>query len=194
MGPGQTTSPRQQQAAEACHQWMNSNACLGLLSCSEAPASSVACLFSSCSCRCKPSAIAATGNSQAMDLTAGKLAGTCQESMTTCGVLAAMCLRLPVSLLLPCIPDHVWVSHCCPKCRHLPRIYDYLWVAEDGLKMQGYNGSQLWDTSFATQAIISTGLLDVSASCLRKAHTYIRNTQQQPKSLAATDPVMTTAG
>mmetsp|Transcript_18558 Transcript_18558/g.52140 ORF Transcript_18558/g.52140 Transcript_18558/m.52140 type:complete len:764 (-) Transcript_18558:390-2681(-) len=61
--------------------------------------------------------------------------------------------------------------------RHLPRIYDYLWVAEDGLKMQGYNGSQLWDTSFATQAIISTGLLDVSASCLRKAHTYIRNTQ-----------------
>lgn len=35
--------------------------------------------------------------------------------------------------------------------RHLPRIHDYLWVAEDGLKMQGYNGSQLWDTSFAVQ-------------------------------------------
>ncbi len=31
------------------------------------------------------------------------------------------------------------------------RVYDYLWVAEDGLKMQGYNGSQLWDTSFAVQ-------------------------------------------
>jgi squalene cyclase len=29
-----------------------------------------------------------------------------------------------------------------------------LWVAEDGMKMQGYNGSQLWDTVFATQAIL----------------------------------------
>src|SRR3546814_2788763 len=37
--------------------------------------------------------------------------------------------------------------------RHLPRIEDYLWVAEDGMKMQGYNGSQCWDTSFAVQAI-----------------------------------------
>lgn len=36
-------------------------------------------------------------------------------------------------------------------CRHLPRVYDYLWLAEDGMKMQGYNGSQLWDTSFAVQ-------------------------------------------
>ena len=38
-----------------------------------------------------------------------------------------------------------------PPCSHIPRIYDYLWVAEDGLKMQGYNGSQLWDTAFAVQ-------------------------------------------
>jgi hypothetical protein len=30
-------------------------------------------------------------------------------------------------------------------------VHDYLWVAEDGLKMQGYNGSQLWDTAFAVQ-------------------------------------------
>jgi cycloartenol synthase len=35
--------------------------------------------------------------------------------------------------------------------KHIPRIKDYLWVAEDGLKMQGYNGSQLWDTTFAVQ-------------------------------------------
>jgi hypothetical protein len=27
---------------------------------------------------------------------------------------------------------------------HLLRIPDYLWVAEDGMKMQGYNGSQCW--------------------------------------------------
>lgn len=36
---------------------------------------------------------------------------------------------------------------------HLARIDDYLYVAEDGMKMQGYNGSQLWDTSFALQAL-----------------------------------------
>ncbi len=36
-------------------------------------------------------------------------------------------------------------------CRHLPRLHDYLWLAEDGMKMQGYSGSQLWDTAFAVQ-------------------------------------------
>ena len=35
--------------------------------------------------------------------------------------------------------------------RHLPRLLDYLWLAEDGMKMQGYSGSQLWDTAFAVQ-------------------------------------------
>ena len=35
--------------------------------------------------------------------------------------------------------------------KHIPRIDDYLWVSEDGMKMQGYNGSQLWDTSFAVR-------------------------------------------
>ena len=35
---------------------------------------------------------------------------------------------------------------------HLPRIFDYRWLGEEGMKMQGYNGSQLWDTAFAAQA------------------------------------------
>jgi len=38
---------------------------------------------------------------------------------------------------------------------HLRRVPDYLWLAEDGMKMQGYNGSQLWDTSFFAQAIMA---------------------------------------
>ncbi|KAF3960242.1 hypothetical protein CMV_015031 [Castanea mollissima] len=37
---------------------------------------------------------------------------------------------------------------------HLPRIFDYLWIAEDGMKMQGYNGTTL-----------------------RKAHDYIKDLQ-----------------
>lgn len=59
----------------------------------------------------------------------------------------------------------------------MPRIYDYLWLAEDGLKMQGYNGSQLWDTSFAVQAIAESGLVTEAAGCLRKAHQYVHNSQ-----------------
>ena len=62
-------------------------------------------------------------------------------------------------------------------CRHIPRVYDFLWVAEDGMKMQGYNGSQLWDTAFAVQAIASTGLASEFGECLRKAHSYIDVTQ-----------------
>ncbi|KAK2662714.1 hypothetical protein Ddye_001288 [Dipteronia dyeriana] len=60
---------------------------------------------------------------------------------------------------------------------HLPRIYDYLWLAEDGMKMQGYNGSQLWDTAFAAQAIISTNLVEEYGTTLKKAHMYIKNSQ-----------------
>ncbi|CAI0553271.1 unnamed protein product [Linum tenue] len=62
---------------------------------------------------------------------------------------------------------------------HLPRIKDYLWVAEDGMKMQGYNGSQLWDVSFAIQSILSTNLREEEfcASMLKKAHNFIKNTQ-----------------
>ncbi|WIA35779.1 hypothetical protein OEZ86_004168 [Tetradesmus obliquus] len=61
--------------------------------------------------------------------------------------------------------------------KHLPRLHDYLWVAEDGMKMQGYNGSQLWDTSFAVQAMLDSGLTDVAAGALKKAHAYIEQSQ-----------------
>ena len=44
--------------------------------------------------------------------------------------------------------------------RHVARLDDYLWVAEDGMKMQGYNGSQCWDTSFAIQAVVEAGIGD----------------------------------
>lgn len=40
---------------------------------------------------------------------------------------------------------------------HQYRVSDYLWLAADGMKMQGYNGSQLWDTAFSLQAIMATG-------------------------------------
>lgn len=43
--------------------------------------------------------------------------------------------------------------------------------------MQGYNGSQLWDTTFAVQAICATGLAAEFTDCLRKAQHYVDITQ-----------------
>ncbi|KAM4087875.1 hypothetical protein ACB094_07G028700 [Castanea mollissima] len=65
---------------------------------------------------------------------------------------------------------------------HLERIEDYLWVAEDGMKMQGYNGSQLWDVALAAQAILATDLADEYGSMLKKAHSFIKNTQVRTNS------------
>lgn len=61
--------------------------------------------------------------------------------------------------------------------RHLARLPDYLWLAEDGMKMAGYNGSQLWDTAFTVQAYVDTGLADEATTALRRAHEYIKATQ-----------------
>ena len=55
----------------------------------------------------------------------------------------------------------VWHNHGKDSERfkkHVERWQDYLWVAEDGLKVNGYNGSQLWDTAFASQALVESGL------------------------------------
>lgn len=60
---------------------------------------------------------------------------------------------------------------------HASRLPDYLWVAEDGMKMQGYNGSQLWDTTFAVQAIFATGMHAQVHQCVRKAANYLEATQ-----------------
>lgn len=55
----------------------------------------------------------------------------------------------------------------------------YLWDGHDGMKMQGYNNSELWDTAFAVQAIASTGLAqdpDV-ARMVERAYGFIRDNQ-----------------
>ena len=69
------------------------------------------------------------------------------------------------------------MSNFIMVCRHLPRLFDYLWLAEDGMQMQGYNGSQLWDTAFAVQAVLSTGLASEYSQCLKQAHSFIDRSQ-----------------
>ena len=61
--------------------------------------------------------------------------------------------------------------------RHIPRVDDYLWVAEDGMKMQGYNGSQAWDTSFCVQAIVEGGLSEEFPECTKKIYSYLDRSQ-----------------
>jgi hypothetical protein len=43
--------------------------------------------------------------------------------------------------------------------------------------MQGYNGSQCWDTSFAVQAIVEGDMVDQFPECSRKIYSYLQKTQ-----------------
>ena len=60
---------------------------------------------------------------------------------------------------------------------HMMRVPDYLWMAEDGCKMQGYNGSSCWDTSFAIQAIAEANLLDSYPTLSQNVWSYLEKTQ-----------------
>jgi len=60
---------------------------------------------------------------------------------------------------------------------HMMRVPDYLWIAEDGMKMQGYNGSQCWDTSFAIQAVWECGMLDKFPLLSSKVWAYLERCQ-----------------
>ncbi|GKC66072.1 dammarenediol II synthase-like protein, partial [Tanacetum coccineum] len=59
---------------------------------------------------------------------------------------------------------------------HLARVPDYLWLGEDGMKMQTA-GSQLWDCAFATQAIISSNMPEEYGDTLRKANFFLKESQ-----------------
>ncbi len=61
--------------------------------------------------------------------------------------------------------------------QHVERWADYLWVAEDGMKMNGYNGSQLWDTGFATQAIVENGMERYFPEVVKRAYRFIDHHQ-----------------
>eukprot|EP01090_Pellita_catalonica_P017345 TRINITY_DN5215_c0_g1_i1.p1 TRINITY_DN5215_c0_g1~~TRINITY_DN5215_c0_g1_i1.p1 ORF type:complete len:422 (+),score=65.09 TRINITY_DN5215_c0_g1_i1:33-1298(+) len=68
---------------------------------------------------------------------------------------------------------------------HRRRLADYLFLAPDGMKMQGYNGCQLWDTSFAMQAFAATKLHESPENdirqkmmtCLDKGYDYVDMSQ-----------------
>jgi len=74
---------------------------------------------------------------------------------------------------------HAYGKNSAQFQKHVERWKDYLWVTEDGMKMNGYNGSQLWDTAFAVQAVTEGGLENFYPETIKKAYHYIDITQVQ---------------
>ncbi|OWM91376.1 hypothetical protein CDL15_Pgr017294 [Punica granatum] len=60
--------------------------------------------------------------------------------------------------------------------KHLARIPDLLWIAEDGMKMQG-TGSQQWDTSLSILALLASNLPDEIGPILKRGHDFIKKSQ-----------------
>ncbi|KAF2290081.1 hypothetical protein GH714_001811 [Hevea brasiliensis] len=61
--------------------------------------------------------------------------------------------------------------------KHLARVADYVWVGEDGIKMQVEFGSQVWDTSLVLQGLIASNLSDEIGPTLKEGHNFIKNSQ-----------------
>ncbi|XP_047087879.1 achilleol B synthase-like [Lolium rigidum] len=61
--------------------------------------------------------------------------------------------------------------------RHLPRVYDYLWIAEDGMTAKLMDGCQSWETAFIIQAFLSTDLIDEFSPTIAKAHEFMKKSQ-----------------
>ncbi|XP_065619337.1 beta-amyrin synthase isoform X2 [Quercus suber] len=60
--------------------------------------------------------------------------------------------------------------------KHLARMKDFIWIAEDGIKMQSF-GSQLWDASLTIQALLASDLTNEIGPVLAKGHNFIKISQ-----------------
>lgn len=62
---------------------------------------------------------------------------------------------------------------------HEIKRQDFMWLGEDGMRMCGTNGSQLWDLGFITQALVETGLgkLEENKESLIKALQWLDEAQ-----------------
>jgi squalene/oxidosqualene cyclase-like protein len=60
---------------------------------------------------------------------------------------------------------------------HAAQLPAYLWRGSDGVKMQGYESSELWDTAFAAQAIDATDRASERGAMVRAAHHFIERQQ-----------------
>lgn len=79
----------------------------------------------------------------------------------------------PISKLLHTLVWHFESPGGEELKQHARRLGDYLYQAADGLKMNGYDSSRLWDTAFAAQAISRAPLTERSRSLLEAALGYL---------------------
>ncbi|KAL7590855.1 hypothetical protein Lser_V15G33497 [Lactuca serriola] len=61
--------------------------------------------------------------------------------------------------------------------RHLARLPDYLWQAEDGMKVMPCAGCQVWNCVLATRALIASNMVEEYGESLKKAHFFIKESQ-----------------
>ncbi|KAL0012018.1 hypothetical protein SO802_007126 [Lithocarpus litseifolius] len=60
--------------------------------------------------------------------------------------------------------------------KHLARMKEFIWIAEDGMKMHSF-GSQLWDASLAIQALLASDLTSEIGPVLARGHNFIKISQ-----------------
>ncbi len=83
----------------------------------------------------------------------------------------------PVNKVLNMLVWHFVDSDGPQVARHLEVLPEYLYQAEDGLKMNGYNGTQLWDTAFTVQALFAAPEPERYRGMLQAAHRFIESNQ-----------------
>jgi squalene/oxidosqualene cyclase-like protein len=86
----------------------------------------------------------------------------------------------PVNATLNTLVHHFSQPAGDEFARSMRALEYYLWVDGDELRMQAYNSSQLWDTSFALQALHAAGELPGGASdedVLKRAYGYVCQNQ-----------------
>lgn len=89
----------------------------------------------------------------------------------------------PINQVLNAVVWHFAKPGGHERTRHLERMQDYLYRADkpyglnDGIKVNGYNSSELWDTAFAVQALAVTDQLEQARPVLEKAAEFIEANQ-----------------
>ncbi len=83
----------------------------------------------------------------------------------------------PVNSVLNTIVHHFDDPRGEALRKSLAALDGYLWDSPDGLKLNGYNSTALWDTAFAVQAIMATPFAAEHHGSLTRAHGYIRDNQ-----------------
>lgn len=61
--------------------------------------------------------------------------------------------------------------------RSFEALENYLWRGPEGLTMQGYNSSELWDTAFAVRSVHAAPRRESHRDLLVRAHDYLRDNQ-----------------